>query len=75
MSDFKVELNNWAQLRRHILHYEYSQPQPIRGQNKWTVVVKVNEEEWGKGQAAKRHDAEELAAEQALKVGKWSGLR
>ncbi|KAF5367693.1 hypothetical protein D9758_009870 [Tetrapyrgos nigripes] len=75
MSDFRMQLNNWAQLHRHNIRYEHSQSRLRNGQTGWTAIVRINEEEWGRGRAGSKDDAEELAAQQALNVGKWSKER
>ncbi|THU95176.1 hypothetical protein K435DRAFT_859807 [Dendrothele bispora CBS 962.96] len=62
-----MELKNWGQHTHKKIEYEYQKSGPQHNET-WTVIVRVDEQECGRGVAKNKRGAEEAAAEEALRV-------
>ncbi|THU80928.1 hypothetical protein K435DRAFT_857809 [Dendrothele bispora CBS 962.96] len=62
-----MDLNNWGQRTHKKIEYEYHRSGPQHNET-WTVIVRVDEQEYGRGVARNRRGAEEAAAGEALRV-------
>ncbi|THU89147.1 hypothetical protein K435DRAFT_865601 [Dendrothele bispora CBS 962.96] len=62
-----MELNNWGQHNHKKFDYQYLREGPQHDET-WTVIIRADGQEYGKGVAKNKRDAEEAAAREALQA-------
>ncbi|KZT03519.1 uncharacterized protein LAESUDRAFT_729107 [Laetiporus sulphureus 93-53] len=69
MVDWRMKLNNYLQMTKstNVLNWEINREGSRRSMT-WTAVLYIGREEYGRGMAAGKGGAMELAAEQALRT-------